>query len=134
MRRRQLEFLGHSRCPWCARLDPADAFRLEFHDEPCGPPGRIGDPPPGPCTACASRGWAEGVALWDAARRVRLGGVVTDVTPRKHARARLWDQNEAHFASVRAAAAPEPDLCGSVRFKASPPPLPQPQPPLPHSI
>jgi len=58
--------------------------------------------------------------LWDKKGEVRLGRVFTDVTPRKHARARICDQNDTHFASVRAACSTNPEISTNVRFKIVP--------------
>jgi hypothetical protein len=49
-----------------------------------------------------------------------LAMITADVTPRKHARARICDQNDTHFASVRAACATNPEISTNVRFKIVP--------------
>ena len=61
-----------------------------------------------------------GRGVWNGAGEVRLGSVFTDVTPRKHARARICDQNDTHFASVRAACTSKPEISTGVRFKVVP--------------
>ena len=65
-------------------------------------------------------GGCVGVGGVGGAGEVRLGSVFTDVTPRKHARARICDQNETHFASVRAACTSKPEISTGVRFKVVP--------------
>uniref|UniRef100_A0A7S0E576 Cyclic nucleotide-binding domain-containing protein n=1 Tax=Hanusia phi TaxID=3032 RepID=A0A7S0E576_9CRYP len=109
-----LQYIGRSRCAWCTNVDPSDAFYSGFHDgdkgpqvEPC-------------CSACAMKGWSECVVMWDKDGEVRLGSIFTEVTPRKHARARICDQNETHFASVRAICSTKPEICTSVKFKIVP--------------
>jgi len=99
---------------WCTNSDPQDDFDYDYQDGEHGPSA---DPC---CTACAMKGWSECVVLWNKAGDVRLGSVFADVTTRKHARARICDQNEAHFASVRAGSTSKPEISVGVRFKIVP--------------
>jgi hypothetical protein len=110
-----LEYIGRSRCAWCTNVDPSEGFNFGFFEsshengkgvstEPC-------------CNACSIKGWSECIVLWNVEKNTRLGTVWTDVTPRRHARARLCDHDNAHFASVRAAASTRPEISMGVRFK-----------------
>ena len=110
----RLEYLGRSRCAWCTNMDSSAVFSHGYHDAAAGP-----SPEPC-CAACGMKGWSECVVLWDREGDVRLGSVHTDVTPRKHSRARACDQNEAHFSSVRAACSSKPEVSTGVRFKIIP--------------
>jgi len=107
----KVEYVGRSRCSWCTKVDPNGAFEFDYQNADEGP---LAEPC---CAACATKGWSECVNLWDREGKIRLGQVFTDITPRKHSRARVSDQNDAHFASVRAACASKPELSVGVRFK-----------------
>ena len=110
----KIEYLGRSRCAWCTKSDPSAAFFADYTDAEAGPQEE-------PCChACAMKGWSECVVMWDKHGTVRLGSVFTDVTPRKHSRARICDQNDTHFASVRAACTVKPEISTGVRFKIVP--------------
>lgn len=110
----QLVYLGRSRCVWCTSTDPQGQFDYDYQDAELGPSAEPC------CTACAMKGWSECVVLYNKTGDVRLGSVFTDVTTRKHARARVCDQNEAHFASVRAGSTSKPEISVGVRFKIVP--------------
>ena len=110
----QLVYLGRSKCVWCTNSDPSQPFDYDYQDAEQGPSADAC------CTACAMKGWSECVVLYDKTGDVRLGSVFTDVTTRKHARSRVCDQNEAHFASVRAGSTSKPEISVGVRFKIVP--------------
>ena len=110
----KLEYLGRSKCAWCTNIDPKAAVYSDYTDAESGPHEDAC------CNACSMKGWSECVVMWDKTGAVRLGSVFTDVTPRKHARARICDQNDTHFASVRAACKAKPEISTAVRFKIVP--------------
>jgi len=112
----KLEYLGRSKCAWCTNLDlsASPSAASDYMDAEAGPQEEAC------CNACSMKGWSECVVMWDKKGEVRLGSVFTDVTPRKHARARICDQNDTHFASVRAACTTKPEISTGVRFKIVP--------------